>query len=92
MAQAQAITSKTPSPPIGLGRRLLFGGMGVGVGILTGATIWAFDALSGQHHDYTVTGLTLSLILGGIGFFAAPGKNGWRDTFLYFLLLSFLDN
>ena len=69
----------------------MFGGIGVGVGLLVATFIWGFDALSGQHHDYTVTGLTLALILGGIGFFV-PAKRGWRDTFLYFLLLSFLDN
>ena len=89
-ARTEADT-RTSVPRASLGWRLLFGGLGMVLGLVVGLLIWGFDVLAHQHHDYTVTGLTLALILAGIGFFV-PAKRGWRDTFLYFLLLSFLDN
>ena len=90
MAGAKVEPALTPPPS--LGWRLLFGGIGMALGLMIGVAIWAFDVLAKQRHDYTVTGLALMIILGGIGFFVTPAKNGWRDTFLYFLLLGFLDN
>jgi len=92
MAGVKADPTVTPSPQPTLGMRFFMAGVGAVAGLMMGMMIWVYNALTGQHHEYLVTALTLMIIEGGIGFFVAPAKAAWIETILYFIMLGFLDN
>jgi hypothetical protein len=81
-----------PSSTVTFGSRFVMAGIGAAMGLCIGGMIWLTNKLTGQHHEVMVNTLVLTLVQGGIGFFASPRKAAWMDTILYFVLLGFLDS
>ena len=71
-------------------RRIAYGCLGMGCGLVMGLMLWCFDLIIGSHHAVIPITLRLMAIEGGIGFAVASGDKNKLDDVVSFIIAFFI--